>query len=71
MRGLSVEDWEMSNDDGRYMEWLREGQFTNITARVNAAFTIMEQEGMTAWPRLATLPEQHPTDPEVWSWVEG
>jgi hypothetical protein len=71
MRGLSVEDWEMSNDDERYMEWLREGQFTNITARVNAAFTIMEQEGMTAWPRLATLPEQHPTDPEVWSWVEG
>jgi hypothetical protein len=61
----------MSNDDERYMEWLREGQFTNITARVNAAFTIMEQEGMTAWPRLATLPEQHPTDPEVWSWVEG
>jgi hypothetical protein len=61
----------MLSDEQRYMEWLRESQFANITARVNAAFTIMEQEGMAVWPRLATLPEQHPTDPEVWSWVEG
>lgn len=47
----------MLSDDERYMEWLRSGEFTNITDRVNAAFAIMEQEGMTAWPRLATLPE--------------
>jgi hypothetical protein len=71
MRGLSKGSWVMLSDDERYMEWLRAGEFTNITARVNAAFAIMEQEGMTAWPRLATLPEQHPSDPEVWSWVEG
>lgn len=61
----------MLSDDERYMEWLRSGEFTNITDRVNAAFAIMEQEGMTVWPRLATLPERHPSDPEVWSWVEG
>ena len=71
MHGFLLGGLVMLSDEQRYMEWLREGQFTNITARVNAAFAIMEQEGMTAWPRLATLPEQHPTDPEVWSWVEG
>lgn len=61
----------MLSDNERYEAWLREGQFTNITNRVNAAFTIMQQEGMRVWPRFATLPEQDASDPEVWSWVEG
>jgi hypothetical protein len=61
----------MSSDEQRYAEWLRVGEFTNITPRVEAAFAIMKQEGMRVWPRFATLPEQNPSDPEVWSWVEG
>lgn len=60
----------MLSDNERYEAWLRDSQFTNITARVNVAFIVLEQEGKKAWPRFSDLPVQDPNDSEVWSWME-
>ena len=46
------------NDEQRYMEWLRAGQFVDITPQVNATFAMMEQNGENVRPSHAPLADK-------------